>query len=310
MGVLRRLLGGLRRAGPTGEAGRDMRAPHMPAPPMRTPAMRAAPALHTVLTGVLLACVCVACGGEGQGGTSTLPPGTTSENQTTQSASAAPRYTVLTTAPLRPGQSGASGSTESTAPATGGESSPSAGQSASDSQTPATTHPTEPPSTSRTTGSSSTTAKTVALTLKGPHGSSALSLVELRALPATQGYGGWKNSLGNITGPRLYKGVALRTLMDLVGGGSAITVVAEDGYEQELTSAELNGTVAVYSPSTGEPTGSFTPPLTPVVAYEVNGSPLSKAGGGPLRIAFLSPAADQVTDSSLWVKFVSVLTVR
>ncbi len=52
-----------------------------------------------------------------------------------------------------------------------------------------------------------------------PSGTKELSMADLKAMKATSGYGGWKNQLGNITGPTSWKGVSLRSLADLVGGG-------------------------------------------------------------------------------------------
>lgn len=237
-------------------------------------------------------------------GANSAQTGTTSETVDAPTTSAAQAYTILTTAPLRPGQSGAPVSTGSTGPVTDNE---------PDTSSPTTTTTSSPQilgTSSTSTPSPATTAKAVVLTVRGAGKTVGLSPAELRALPATVGFGGWKNSLGNITAPREYRGVALKTLLDLVGGGSAVTVVASDGYRQELSPDELRGLVAAYHPNSGVPTDDLDGVVTPVVAYELRGGAVSQQEGGPLRIAFLSPSADQVTDSRLWVKFVSVIEVH
>ena len=45
-------------------------------------------------------------------------------------------------------------------------------------------------------------------------------MAELKAMPAIQGWGGWKNQFGNITAPMQWQGVSVRALMELVGGGT------------------------------------------------------------------------------------------
>lgn len=237
-------------------------------------------------------------------GANTAQTSTTPQMVDASTTTAPQTYTILTTAPLRPGQSGTPASTGSTVPVT--ESEPGT----SSPTTTTTSSPQTPGTSSTSTPSPATTAKTVVLTVRGAGKTVGLSLAELRALPATVGFGGWKNSLGNITAPREYRGAALQTLLDLVGGGSAVTVVASDGYRQDLSSDELRGLVATYRPNNGEPTDDMDGAVTPVVAYELRGGAVGPQEGGPLRIAFLSPSADQVTDSWLWVKFVSVIEVR
>lgn len=254
-----------------------------------------------VLTAVFLVLLWVTagagCGGEGPSSTSaTTVSATTAESPGSS-------YTVVTTAPVRPGVSRTTGtlpvgstSTASSATGTGGETTSATGTSATTASTTAQT--------------TTTTAKVVALTVTGPSGTQQLSVAELAAMTATQGYGGWKNQLGNITAPRLYKGVAIGALQNLVGGGSSITVTASDGYEQTLSTAELEGAVTIYDPVSGDSVSAMAGEVTVIVAYQLNGGPLSSGEGGPLRIAFVSPQADQVTDSNLWVKFVSGIQVR
>ncbi len=134
-------------------------------------------------------------------------------------------------------------------------------------------------------------------------------MAQLKAMSAVSGYGGWKNKLGNITGPLVWKGVSLRALMDSVGGGSSVTVKASDGYESSLSADELSGGVTMYDPATGEAIDSISGSLRVIVAYSQNGGAIA-SGEGPLRIAFVSSAKDQVTDGSSWVKLVTSITVK
>lgn len=141
---------------------------------------------------------------------------------------------------------------------------------------------------------------TMRLEITGPSGTERLSVVDLKAMAATQGYGGWKNSVGTITGPRLYEGVSLGDLAALVGGGNTITVVASDGYSRTLTAAEAAGEVAQYDPLTGEEIPEAGA-LSLILAYGEDGQAL-RYGDGPLRTALVGESATRVTSSKLWIK--------
>ncbi|MBN1632161.1 MAG: S-layer homology domain-containing protein [Thermoleophilia bacterium] len=134
----------------------------------------------------------------------------------------------------------------------------------------------------------------------GPSGNFQYTMADLKEMTATEGYGGWKNKLGNITAPALYKGVALKDLVTLMGTGTTLTVFATDGYELEFTAEELDGQFTVYNTETGEEITDYAGTVTPVLAYSVDGSPLASSNGA-LRIALVSEEADQVTDSKKWV---------
>jgi hypothetical protein len=88
-----------------------------------------------------------------------------------------------------------------------------------------------------------------------------------------------------------------------------VVVVATDGYEQALSAAELAGGVPMYDPSTGSEITSIEGNLKVIVAYSQSGAPIG-ADYGPLRIAFVSPENEQVTDGSSWVKWVVKLRVN
>jgi hypothetical protein len=147
------------------------------------------------------------------------------------------------------------------------------------------------------------------LSVSGPSGTVDLSMAELKAMPATEGYGGWKNVLNNIMGPLLWKGVSIDALMDLVGGGSSVTVTASDGYQTTLSADELNGGVTMYDPATGNTITTIGGKLSVIVAYQESGAALS-SDQGALRIALVSPGQDQVTDSRNWVQQVVAIKVQ
>lgn len=164
--------------------------------------------------------------------------------------------------------------------------------------------------TTTTVKPTTTTVKAkVVLTLVGPSGTKELSMADLKGMSASSGYGGWKNQLGNITGPTSYKGVKITALMDLVGGGGSVTVTASDGYEQTLSASELAGDTNLYDPTTGEQITSISGSVRAILAYSKGGSAIG-SGDGPLRVAFVSPEKDQVTDSAMWVKMVIKIKVN
>jgi hypothetical protein len=132
-------------------------------------------------------------------------------------------------------------------------------------------------------------------------------MADLKALSAVSGYGGWKNQLGNITAPMSWKGVSVNTLLDLVGGGGSAMVRASDGYEAVLSGSELSGQCNMYDPATGEAVSGISGSLKTILAYAKNGKAIGSSEG-PLRIAFVSPEKDQVTDSDQWVK--SVISIK
>ena len=171
--------------------------------------------------------------------------------------------------------------------------------------------------TTTTVKATTTTAKVTTTTVKGPvilhvtgpSGTKDLTMAQLKAMPASSGYGGWKNQLGNITGPVSWKGVSLRALMDLVGGGSSASVTASDNYARTISASELSGAVAVYDPATGQDIDNYSGSIRVIVAYSENGAALP-SGEGPLRIAFVSSTKDEVTDGSSWVKLVAAIKAK
>jgi DMSO/TMAO reductase YedYZ molybdopterin-dependent catalytic subunit len=165
--------------------------------------------------------------------------------------------------------------------------------------------------TASTTGAQ--TGATATLDLVGPAGSKTLTLDDVRALPAVQGWAGIKNSVGKITQPALHKGVALKELCNLVGGAGpedAIEVTAKDGYATTLSYDEaIKGDLITYDPISGDEI-KIGDPLQVILAYERDGQPLPEDSDGSLRLAVISPRNNQVTDGHWAVKWVVKIAVK
>ncbi len=149
---------------------------------------------------------------------------------------------------------------------------------------------------------------TMTLRLVGPGGTERLSIADVMGMESSEGFGGYRNSLGNVTGPLRFKGVSLADLMALVGGGNTVTFHASDGYRKTFNAAETAGTVAQLDPVSGEELKDRDP-LTLILAYQVGDAALAY-GDGPLRTALVSAAADQVTASKLWIKQIVKIVVE
>jgi DMSO/TMAO reductase YedYZ molybdopterin-dependent catalytic subunit len=143
--------------------------------------------------------------------------------------------------------------------------------------------------------------------------SKSLTMDELKALPATEGYAGIKSSTGKITPPVKVKGVALKDLAKLIGGmdeTKGFNVVAEDGYSITYSNDQIqNGSFIAYDPATGEELKNPVE-LTAALIYEVDGKPLDQKQDGTLRLAILSKDLNQVTDGHWAVKWVNKLEVK
>ena len=151
------------------------------------------------------------------------------------------------------------------------------------------------------------------LEIVGPSQGLSLTLAELKALPATEGYAGIKSSTGKITPPITFKGVALKDLAELVGGMDETTgfnVVAEDGYSITFSYDQItNGTFIAYDPATGDELKNPVS-LIPILAYEMDGNPLDPKEEGTLRLAIISDTLNQVTDGHWSVKWVNKLEAK
>ncbi len=152
----------------------------------------------------------------------------------------------------------------------------------------------------------------LALTVVGPSGTKVFSMTDLKAMPSVEGQGGYKNKVGTIVGPDPNTGVSLTALLAEVGGlpeGCGIKVIATDGYANSFTHAQVvDGDFPMYDPTTGNPITTITGSLQMILAYALDGNPLDP-GIAPLRVALVSPAAEQVTDSKYWAKMVARIEV-
>jgi DMSO/TMAO reductase YedYZ molybdopterin-dependent catalytic subunit len=162
-------------------------------------------------------------------------------------------------------------------------------------------------------GCGSETSSNADLQLTTSAGTQTLTLKQIKKLPAVEAYGGVKNSAGNITPPSQYKGVTLDELLKSSGGvpdGSDVTFVAKDGYEMTMSADQVkNGKFITYDVSTGDEI-TIQDPLQLVLAYEMDGKATNSETDGALRVAILSPKADQVTDGHWWVKWVTKVEVK
>ena len=153
----------------------------------------------------------------------------------------------------------------------------------------------------------------VVLTVAGVKGSKSFSLAELKALPAYTGYAGIKDSVGVVTAPVQYSGVALATLTAQVGGvdpSYGVTVLGNDGYGMTFSAAQAaGGGFVTYDPLTG----AERPPalkLTVLIAYARQGKPLDPADEGTLRLVFAEPKPDTVVDGHWSVRWVDKIQVK
>lgn len=157
------------------------------------------------------------------------------------------------------------------------------------------------------------------LTLTGPAGTQEFTMAQLKALAAVEGFGGFKNKVGTITGPDAFKGVSLAALITLAGGGTKVTATASDGYAVTYNADKLAGKVLLYNPTTGDTIhdpaveGATIPAevgaITAALIYEQDGEILS-SDQAPLRIGFLSADENQVSHSGSWAKQLVALTVE
>ena len=159
--------------------------------------------------------------------------------------------------------------------------------------TTATATPTQPPALTRPPAPAHNTAPTqppaspVVLKLEGPGGTQALTMNDLKALPAVKGWAGIKSSTGKITIPERFKGVAVDELCKLVGGlgpNTGVSIVAKDGYAMTISYDQIaNGDFITYDPGTGDEV-KIKDPLKVIIAYEKDGKPLPEDSEGTLRL--------------------------
>jgi len=161
-------------------------------------------------------------------------------------------------------------------------------------------------STSTTT---TTPAGPVVLTVTNGSTVKTYSLADLQKLKAVTGNGGTKGKGGTVTGPFSYQGVALKDLLNAVGGvtsGQSVKLTGSDGYSKTLTYDQVtSGGFNTYDAS-GNP---VTPTANPVLAvvYSSNGAPLDSTVG-PLEMGLLS-SQSLVADGNMWVKLLNKIDI-
>ena len=161
-------------------------------------------------------------------------------------------------------------------------------------------------STSTTT---TTAAGPVVLTVTNGSTVKTYSLAALQALTSTTGNGGMMGKGGAVTGPFSYKGVALKTLLNAVGGvisGQSVTLTGSDGYTKTLTYDQItSGGFSMYDTSGNTVTPTAAPVLT--VVYSQNGAALDSSTG-PLELGLLS-SQNYVSAGNMWVKLLAKIDV-
>jgi len=142
-----------------------------------------------------------------------------------------------------------------------------------------------------TTTTSATASGTTVLTVTEGSTVKTYSMADLQALPSVSGYGG-QISMGNtITGPDSYQGVALITLINVVGGitsGQNVIITGSDNYSQTLSYQQVTtDNFTLFDAVSGQQ--SAAPDMTPqvFVAYEKNGNPLD-ADTGPFEFGVMT----------------------
>ena len=136
-----------------------------------------------------------------------------------------------------------------------------------------------------------------------------LSYDEIKAMPYYEGQGGFFTTVGVINGPYKVRGVPVIDLCEMVGGMTSsdiLFVSAQDGYSAVFGYDQVTGNLDTYDPKTM----AVTPhkELKLILAYKLNGKPLSDDSGKPLRLAAVG-SDDLLTEGHYWVKWVNKLEV-
>lgn len=155
---------------------------------------------------------------------------------------------------------------------------------------------------------------TFTLTFIGESTPHYLTLDDIKALPATQGMGGIMSSTGQISIPRLYRGIALKDLVTAFGdefdSTKGLILTAEDGYSMTYSYDQvINGDFIAYDPALGTELKEHDP-LTAILAYECDGQPLDPVQDGVLRVIVVSERNNQVTDGHWAVKWVDRVEIE
>ncbi len=134
------------------------------------------------------------------------------------------------------------------------------------------------------------------------------SLGDLMEFEVVSKLGGYKNSMGTLTGPTNYTGVAMLDLLLDVGNlpsNYEMIAVASDGYSVTYSQDIVEGTTVGYDQDTGETIGDINCEM--IVAYYEDSELLDY--DIPLRIAFVNDEG-YLTGSYLWLREVVNITIR
>jgi hypothetical protein len=157
--------------------------------------------------------------------------------------------------------------------------------------------------------SSTTAAGPTVLTVTSGSTVKAYSMAELQKLKSTTGNGGTKNKTGAVAGPFSYQGVALKDLINAVGGvksGQSVKLTGSDGYSKTLSFDQVtSGGFNTYDISGNPVTPKENPVL--VVVYSSKGAALDSTVG-PLEVGLLY-SENLITDGSNWVKLLAKIDI-
>jgi DMSO/TMAO reductase YedYZ molybdopterin-dependent catalytic subunit len=148
------------------------------------------------------------------------------------------------------------------------------------------------------------------LTLVGRDGDQrVLSLKDVKAMPASEGLGGFFTTTGQVRGPFQVKGVGIEALCDLVGGigeSDLLFVSAADNYSSVFDHGQVSGDLPAYDPVTMKEVPHQQ--LELILIYEQNGKRLSADDGKPLRLAIVGRDS-LLTEGFYWVRWVNRIEV-
>lgn len=165
-----------------------------------------------------------------------------------------------------------------------------------------------------TSGTSNNQAGTI-LTVTFGSTTNTYTMANMQALLNALGYGGAKTQSGTITGPYLYQGPALTTIIDKIEPdgitpGQSVKATGSDGYSVTFTYDQItNGSFITYDPKGNVTTPPASSATVPVIAvnYWANGNILA-SGIGPLELGIVY-GQQLLTDSSYWVKMVNKIEI-
>ncbi len=148
------------------------------------------------------------------------------------------------------------------------------------------------------------------LTLVGRDGNEkALTLQDVKAMPAREGSGGFFTTTGQVRGPFEVRGVGLEDLCDLVGGigeSDLVFISASDGYSSVFDHDQIAGGFPAYDPETMKEVPHGQLRLT--LMYEQDRDSLSDDDGRPLRLA-ITGTESLLTEGFYWVRWVDRIEI-